>query len=134
MITLSKDMYTGVEEIDIQHQELVNRINEVINMRDRAHFKDETRKTLDFLAEYVIKHFNDEEALQQKIGYPGFEKHKAEHKVFLERFVKFREELEKEGHSTKLALDINSSLIQWVLNHIRTADGDIGKYYREQNK
>ena len=132
MIYFTDDMLTGFDEIDEQHRGLVNHVNELIDMRERAYFKDEVMSTLDFLAEYVVKHFHDEEALQEKIGYPKIEEHRVHHVEFIEKFGKFKNDLEEKGHSVMLALDINSTLIQWVINHIRTDDADIGRYYREQ--
>jgi hemerythrin len=36
------------------------------------------------------------------------------------------------GVSTELTLQINKSIIDWVVQHIKVADKDIGKYINEQ--
>ena len=132
LISMTDDMLLGMPEIDAQHQELVNRVSELLMMPERASFVTEVEKTLNFLGEYVIKHFQDEEAVQEQIGFPEREEHKQTHKEFLNRFDKLKQEFDEKGHSTILALNINSSIIQWVINHIKEEDSKIGKFYREQ--
>ena len=132
MIYMTDDMLIGISEIDEQHRELVGRVSELLKMPESAGFVTEVEKTLNFLAEYVVKHFKDEEDLQERIGFPGLEEHKLMHKDFLEKFAKFKQEFDEKGHSTILALNLNSSLIQWVVNHIKYQDAKIGKFYREQ--
>ena len=134
MLKLTEDLLIGIPEVDAQHQELIDRVNELLSMQDRAYFKPEVLKTIDLLSVYVVKHFNDEEAVQAKINYPKIEEHKKEHQNFLEKFSKFKSTYEEEGHSSILALDINSSLIQWVINHVRMEDADIGRFFREQQE
>ncbi|MDR2897250.1 MAG: bacteriohemerythrin [Spirochaetaceae bacterium] len=128
MITLSKDLEVGVPEIDEQHRELVNRLNQVTEMGIDAVSREETKKTLDFLGDYVVKHFGDEEALQKKSGYPKYEWHKEQHKLFIDNFKKLKEEFITNGASLKYTMDLNNSIITWIVRHIKTADVELGKY------
>ena len=59
IIALTKDMETGVSKIDEQHKELIDRLNQVSSMGLKSFSKEETQKTLDFLGDYVVKHFSD---------------------------------------------------------------------------
>jgi hemerythrin len=118
----------GVPEIDEQHRELVNRLNQVTEMGIDAVSREETKKTLDFLGDYVVKHFGDEEALQKKSGYPKYEWHKEQHKLFIDNFKKLKEEFITNGASLKYTMDLNNSIITWIVRHIKTADVELGKY------
>jgi len=130
MITLSKDMETGVAKIDTQHKELVDRINAITAMGPKSVSNEETKKTLDLLGKYIIMHFNDEEALQKQSAYPKYEQHSQMHKVYIGEFDKLKKEFAQNGHSAKFTLDLSNSIINWIVRHIKSADVEFGKYYK----
>jgi hemerythrin len=129
MITLSKDMETGVAKIDAQHRELVDRINAVTAMGAKSATKEETQKTLDLLGEYIVKHFSDEEALQEQAGYPKYEWHKGQHQQYVAEFQKLKKEFMTNGQSPKFTLDLSNSIINWIVKHIKSVDVEFGKFY-----
>ena len=130
MIQLSKDMEVGVVEIDAQHMELVNRLNALLSMEHNVDSKEESQKTLNMLEEYIIKHFSDEEELQRKNKYPEYESHKKLHQSFIDEFEKLKKEFEVNGHSLKFTMDLNNSLINWIVKHIKSADVELGKFLK----
>ncbi len=130
MIALTKDMEVGVPKIDEQHRELVSRINAVTSMGTTSATREETQKTLSLLGEYIIKHFSDEEALQRQSGYPKYEWHKGQHQLYIDEFKKLRKEFDTNGASMKFTLDLNNSIITWIVKHIKFVDVEFGKYYR----
>jgi len=131
MITLSKDMEVGVLEIDTQHMELVNRLNALMSMGHDAASKEETQKTLDLLEEYIVKHFADEEELQRKNKYPEYESHKKMHELYIGEFQKLKKEFADNGHSIKFTMDLNNSLINWIVKHIKSADVELGRFLKK---
>jgi len=133
MVTLSKDMEVGVLEIDAQHMELVNRLNALMSMGHDAASREETQKTLDLLEEYIIKHFADEEELQRKNKYPEYESHKKLHELYIGEFQKLKKEFADNGHSLKFTMDLNNSLINWIVKHIKSADVELGKFLKNKN-
>ena len=130
MVTLSKDMEVGVLEIDTQHKELVDRLNALMSMGHDAASKEETQKTIDLLEEYIVKHFADEEELQRKNKYPEYESHKKMHELYIGEFQKLKKEFADNGHSLKFTMDLNNSLINWIVKHIKSADVELGKFLR----
>lgn len=132
MITLSKDMETGVAKIDAQHRELVDRINAVTAMGTSSVSNEETKKTLDLLGAYIVKHFNDEEALQKQSNYPKYEEHRKQHQLYIGEFEKLKKEFNQNGHSAKFTLDLSNSVIGWIVRHIKSSDAAFGKYYKAQ--
>jgi len=134
MLTLSKDMEVGVVEIDAQHMELINRINSLLAIGHDAVSKEETEKTLSLLEEYVVKHFSDEEALQKKNNYPEYETHKKMHQSFIDDFQKLKKEFTTSGHSLKFTMDLNNSLINWIVKHIKSADVALGKFLKSKSQ
>ena len=134
MIELTKDMEVGVAKIDEQHKELVSRLNAVTSMGASSVSKDETQKTINLLGEYVVKHFSDEEALHKQSGYPKSEWHREQHMIFYSEFEKLKNEFTANGPSVKFTLDLNKSIVNWIVRHIKSADVEFGKYYKTQQR
>ena len=132
MLSLTKDMETGVEKIDTQHRELINRINNLVAAGEKAASKEETQKTIDYLGEYVVKHFSDEEELQIKSKYPKYAEHKAKHTFFIDDFSKLKTEFAGRSNSMEFTMKLNSSLITWIVKHIKGDDTEFGRFYKAQ--
>jgi hemerythrin len=130
MIALTKDMEVGIPKIDAQHRELVDRLNAVTAMGTKSVSKEETQKTLDLLGEYIVKHFGDEEAMQKQSGYPKYEWHKGQHQLYVAEFMKLKKEFMANGVSALFTLNLNNSIINWIVRHIKTVDVEFGKHYR----
>ena len=60
------DLITGNELIDSQHEELIGRINKLLDSCEAGEGKISAIKMLDYLAKYTDTHFGDEEALQKE--------------------------------------------------------------------
>ncbi|MCL1916127.1 MAG: hemerythrin family protein [Desulfovibrionaceae bacterium] len=132
MLELTKDMETGVPKIDEQHKELINRINMVLSLGSKSVSQEETKKSIDFLDAYIIKHFGDEESLQRQSKYPKYEWHKDQHKFFVAEFKKLKEEFAANGPSAKFTVGINNFIIGWIVKHIKTVDVELGAHCRGQ--
>ena len=99
----------GVELIDTQHQELFRRLSNFIQIvQNNIPWNDkleEVKETLNFLQEYVVFHFNDEEAYMKEINYPDLELHKKIHKDFRDEIneTPLQEERVDEGERIRLS-------------------------------
>ena len=131
MIKLSKDMETGVPKIDTQHKELIDRINAVTAMGQKAFSKEEAEKTLDLLGDYIVKHFTDEEVLQKQSNYPKCEWHREQHQLYIKEFQKLKQEFNTNGYSTQFTLTLSNSVISWIVKHIKHADVELGKFLKK---
>jgi hemerythrin len=132
MLTLTKDMETGIEKIDTQHKELISRINKLLEVGGSSASHEEVEKTIDYLGDYVVKHFSDEEELQINSKYPGYPEHKKLHTSFIDDFAKLKEEYEKNGNSMEFSMKLNNTLLTWIIKHIKGEDVEYGKYYKAQ--
>jgi len=117
-------------EIDTQHKELVDRLNSLTSMGHDSVSNEETQKTLDMLEEYIVKHFAEEEELQRQNKYPEYESHKKLHQIFIGEFQNLKKEFAASGHSLKFTMDLNNSLINWIVKHIKSADVELGKFLK----
>lgn len=117
-----KSLETGNLLIDEQHKSLINAINEMLDACSQGKGRNEVGKTLNFLQDYVIKHFNDEEKLQLKSNYPDFKAHKEKHEAFKKTVKEIADEFNKDGASIQLVAKVNSSVAGWLITHIKSED------------
>ncbi|EHI97963.1 MULTISPECIES: bacteriohemerythrin [unclassified Clostridium] len=121
----------GIDNIDNQHKELFNCIDKLLVSIENLKSDDEVIKTLKFLEDYVIKHFNEEEEIQRKTNYPLLDIQHIQHENFKNDLKEFKRVFETHGASTLLALNIQQSLIDWLKNHIMNLDKDLGDFLIE---
>lgn len=123
----------GVEEIDNQHKELLQRFNALLAACEGGKGMAELKGLLIFLDEYIVKHFSDEENLQQSCNYPRYAEHKKLHDDFVERVFTLQNEILIEGVAVHHVLETNNLLLKWLVNHISVEDKKLGKFLRGAN-
>lgn len=130
------NLITGNEMIDTQHQELIEKINNLVRSCETAKEKTTAVRMLDFLAGYTDFHFREEEKLQKEIQYPGYEKHLEQHKSFEKAIEELHEMLEdEEGPTDAFVKALQKNVIEWLYTHIQGFDRSVAeyKYMRENN-
>ena len=133
-IAWDEDLMTGNVLVDMQHHRIFERVSDLVALCEDGTDVDKLRDTLEFLINYTVRHFTDEEALQMDYGYPDYENHKKMHEDFKEIVVgnllkRFRES----GSSAELSSDVNKIVIRWLANHIKNEDMKISAYIRDVN-
>lgn len=121
-LTWDVTMSTGIARIDNQHQELIRKLNALLDAMQKGRGKEEIAKLLGFLGEYVIKHFSDEEAEMERLQCPAAVANRIAHQQFIKRFTDFRNRFEKEGAGPRIIIEVQKSLVDWVVMHIRGVD------------
>lgn len=124
----------GVEEIDNQHFELFKRVNSFI----RAVHKSDTisiekvRETLEFMEEYVIKHFKYEEEFLKELEYREYCEHKKIHENFKKEILLLKKEID---NLDKIFIKkFTGKLIVWMVSHIAKEDQKIKKFIKKNNE
>ena len=122
----------GVEEVDQQHKELFNRLNDFLQVvrSEEAMEKKvaEIEKTLSFMGEYVVVHFDSEEEIQQQHNYPDYEEHRQTHERFKKEIMEFKQEFEADKCNEELVMEFSGKLLTWLIHHVAGADQKIGEY------
>ncbi|MCL2806479.1 MAG: hemerythrin family protein [Treponema sp.] len=116
----------GNEQVDAQHHQLFDLVNSLVRSCDNGSEKETVRNALDFLVNYTVQHFDDEEALQIKYGYPEYESHKKLHEDFKLTVVELVERFYTSGSSFDLGNDIKTIVLKWLVEHILYEDKKIG--------
>ncbi|ACB84230.1 bacteriohemerythrin [Natranaerobius thermophilus] len=134
---LWKDKYKiGVEEIDRQHKELFERVGNFLKVvRSDENWEDKldtVKETLEFMKEYVVIHFDSEEAFQKKIDFPGYEEHKEIHENFKQEVEEYARRFEEENYNEELVQEFGGKLMAWLINHVAATDQKIGEYVESQ--
>ncbi len=117
----------GIEEIDNQHQRIVNYLNELDEantLRDR----EKVSHVLMGLLDYTRTHFSFEEQLLEKSGYPLSSSHRQVHETFVSHMNNFRIRHEKGEDITR---QLMSELRIWLTNHIKKDDADYAPYAKK---
>lgn len=131
-IAWQENLAVGVDTIDDQHKELLRRFDSLLQACNKGRGREELVRLLNFLNEYVICHFRDEEKLQQDCGYPGYSSHCQEHDHFIERLKGLQKELAVEGASLPVVIRTNNVMLDWLINHIAKSDTKIGEFLRHR--
>jgi hemerythrin len=128
MIEWTPDLAVGLKVIDEQHQELYRRINQLLEACSQGKGKETVGKTLQFLSDYVITHFGNEETYMIKYAYPEYTQHKALHTKFIASLKQLKESFVRDGAGVALVAKTNQVVIDWLNNHIRKVDTKLGAF------
>ena len=115
-------MTTGVHSIDEQHQELIRRINDLHAACLLGTAREELMEQLDFLGKYATNHFAHEEGVMNEHRCPLRGQNKAAHVKFLHDYQRLVELVNKNGASTKVAIELKKMLADWLTGHICRID------------
>ncbi|MDR1174628.1 MAG: bacteriohemerythrin [Treponema sp.] len=132
MYNWDKSLEVGNKIIDEQHRQLIDALNNFLNIRREKKPNSELRKSLDFLNDYTIKHFYEEEQLQKKYQYPDYENHKKLHEGLKKVVRELQIRLIMKGPSDDLFNDVQTMVGDWLVAHIKTQDTRIGAYLKSK--
>lgn len=119
----SSSMSVGIVTIDKEHKHLVDLINKIDTSIERDETRSAINQVFDEMFEYVLSHFNHEEEIFEKYGYPGIAEHKKIHKELINQV--------KELDSQKAFIkpeSIASFLRLWIKKHIMEEDKKYTEY------
>lgn len=123
----SNDLSVGIEEIDIQHQTLVELVNEMHQAIHDRHGNDVVFDILNRLAEYTRIHFAVEESLMRILGYPDYEAHKEEHIKLIDTV---QDLVQKVGAGkTAVGFELMHFLKVWLTKHILESDKAYSEFF-----
>lgn len=126
-----KDEYSvGVKVLDDDHKKLIELLNQFKVAYDYQTSEEYERASLEALVNYTKFHFNREEDLMEKAGYPGLAEHKLQHQRMIREVDGFVEKYNEQGHEAMS--DISDFLSAWLINHINGTDKQYTKYLNDQ--
>lgn len=125
----SESLSVGVRAMDEQHQELFRRISALLEGMLGEGGADDIGKLVDFIVQYVVVHFGEEEELMRAKGYPDLEAHRALHEAFKQDFASIAGRLAAEGVTAPVLILIQDRVVNWLIEHIGRIDKKYGAYF-----
>lgn len=134
---LWKDQYKlGVPVIDAQHKELFRRVDSFLQVLRSENSWDEKipeiNETLEFMKNYVVEHFRDEEEYQRSIDYPGYDAHKQLHADMVKYVLEVSRQYEQSNKNEELMQQFGGRLLAWLINHVAAEDQRIADYAKKK--
>lgn len=135
------DSYSvAVPEADRQHRRLfalINQLHEAMSNTELEATIDSAvdemgtiAAVLDELIQYTLHHFSTEESHMRAGAYPERAAHEAAHRYFVERVRGFKRDFDNGGAIR--SVEIIHFLRDWLDNHIRTLDKQLGAFLSAQ--
>jgi hemerythrin len=131
-IPWTPDLSTAVDEIDDQHKELISRVDSLLSALDKGRGREEISKIVQFLSDYVVFHFGNEERYMTQYSYTNTSQHLAQHAQFIKTFVRLKDRLLMEGINAQLAEDTRQLVVDWLINHIKYSDKALGLFLKRK--
>lgn len=133
MVRWTEGLSVGVMEIDDQHKELFDRVNQLVQAMSQGKGKSEIDGVVSFLEEYVVTHFQTEEQLMISSRYPGYSEHKTQHAAFAESFKSIKAGIGG-GIGSLTVIQLHRSVVDWLTSHIARSDKAFGAFLNSQQQ
>ena len=127
-----RDEYNvNVKEIDIQHQKMLELVNNLHSLVEACIDKNDLKDLLVELVEFTRMHFSTEEQLMEKHDYPEREEHLSEHRILLQHMTDLVALVSRGKYPTFYSdYDVSSD---WALVHISEFDKGLGVFLNSKD-
>lgn len=117
----------GIASIDSQHQELIERVNQIADAVAGRVPNEVVQEMLEGIIRFAREHFAFEEGLMAEYGFPDMERHIMEHRRHLQLLNNLTQEGLHASRHDKAAL-VSAFLADWMDHHIPKADKELGEF------
>lgn len=124
----SKDLAVGFGRIDEQHMELFERYNKLIRSCKEAGGREAIASMLEFMVEYVMTHFAEEDRFMRQYNYPERGEHLAEHRELFAHIDTVRRDLQENGPTVAVITSINHTMLNWLIRHVKQTDIKLARF------
>ncbi len=121
---------TGDAKIDLEHRMMVEGYNRLQEAREAGAAEPEVKRALSFLLVYVETHFQNEEAVMERLGYPFLAEHIAEHRECTRRINHLLECHRNAGEDVVEGL--GRFFKYWLVEHFEVSDRQWAAYAEVQ--
>lgn len=129
-IEWNDEFSVGVCAIDVEHKSLVVLLNHLYEAIEIGHDKEIIEKALDALIKETTAHFEHEEYLLKKTGYPDEVIHKLVHEQLIRHLCDLRKNY-RDG-KTNLTVKMVAAITANIIGHIEKSDKKFGQFLKER--
>jgi hemerythrin-like metal-binding protein len=110
----------GVESMDVEHQEMIDLINEIYEKLESNPDADQIEQCLGDIFSTVSMHFALEERLMRKSNYAEYQAHKDNHEELLDQIRDLMDDFDSDTAAGATRLE--QGLSDWFAGHFATFD------------
>ena len=116
----SDDYSIGIEDVDFEHQSLIEMINLIYAELEHRRDIDEVRRTVADVHTEIAAHFALEERIMREGNYEEYEDHKNDHEELLDQIRTMMDAIDSNAEG---AMDtLSEKLADWFSVHFATFD------------
>jgi len=123
-------LHFGIKTVDLQHQKFFYLLNEIKMYTLTGEDNTTILEIIDQLKAYTQYHFETENRIMTRIGFPDIDEHLKQHDLFINKIEEFR--ITYTYKSETLSLQMLSFLQKWFLVHIPEYDNQYVEYIKER--
>lgn len=121
LILWSNDYSVGVDSLDADHIVVASLINHIHEAKQFGSDEAVIGRLLNVLITHAHAHFNREEKLLERFGYPELAAHKKEHRLVADQLRELHEAYES-TRDPEISAEIMELLRYWLVEHILKVD------------
>lgn len=121
LITWSEDYSVGVDVLDADHVVIISLMNHVDDAKLAGCDERAVGRLVSTLVDYACMHFEREEALMDRHGYPRLEGHREAHRVVEDQLRELHEAYQQTA-DPNISQEIMELLNYWLVEHILKVD------------
>ena len=131
MVDLSNTFVMECEQLDKDHQKLVDMVNEITDRIDSGNTENCKSQVLEFV-EFAKAHFSREEQLLTRAGYPDVGKHRTHHRLLDKKMQHILEFAEKAPVNDLAGQSLKKELVYFIMDDVITSDMDFKAFIAQK--
>jgi len=123
-------MDTGFATVDKHHREMFEQLNRCFSHMMAGDGAEAVRGATAMIDSAIRPHFDEEEQIMQRKGYPGLSAHRTAHQAFFTSFDRLKPRLD--AGDEKAPAEMFEFLAEWLRSHIINVDMPFAQFVRSK--
>ena len=130
--TWNDSLRIGVPLIDLQHKQLLDQMDRLIDEMKNKKDPQQIKSILGFLDSYVDNHFSYEESCMNLYKCPVACQNKDAHAKFMKTLAEVHQQINQNKSLDLIASRVQNELSSWFVNHIKGIDVKLNAYVNKK--
>jgi len=132
-VVWADDYRVGVGDIDRDHEEILNKVNQLLDAVRSGRDEKDIRPVMDSFLSEIRGHFDAEERLMVEHQYPFLSEHRNQHTAYRNMVSELLSSLGSGGVQREyLSQRINRLMVEWLINHTIQIDRHLARFLKER--